>query len=239
MQNHFPMASHGVNQTSGAIQTSGVIPPVGVIPTVIDNTGHGERLYDIYSLLLKERTVLIGAAIDDAMANLVVAQLLYLSADDPKQRIQMFIQSPGGVIYAGLAIYDAMQTIQAPVHTYAVGFSASMATVLLAAGAPGHRYALPHATIHMHPAGGGARGYTEDVRIAFREQERLQAQNFALLAKHTGRTVAEIDSTFARDNYMNALQAQEFGLVDRVLGEIDSIVKLDDVRLNIAQDPPD
>ncbi|MCB0004654.1 MAG: ATP-dependent Clp protease proteolytic subunit, partial [Anaerolineae bacterium] len=146
--------------------------PMNMVPMVIDSSGRGERAYDIYSLLLKERIVFLGTPINDQIANLIVAQLLYLNSEDPNQPINMYINSPGGSIYAGLAIYDTMQMIPAPVHTYAVGVTASMGTVLLASGKEGKRYALPHATIHLHPASSGAQGYTEDVRIAFREQER-------------------------------------------------------------------
>jgi ATP-dependent Clp protease, protease subunit len=145
----------------------------------------------------------------------------------------MFINSPGGIIYSGLAIYDTMQMIDAPVHTFAVGVTASMGTVLLAAGAKGKRYALPHATIHMHPAGGGARGYTEDVRIAFREQERLQTQLFYLVGKHTGHDWKKIEETFLRDRYMQALEAQQFGLVDEVLGDTSDIVQIIDGQVQI------
>lgn len=207
--------------------------PTNVIPMVIENTGRGERAFDIYSLLLKERIIFLGTPINDQVANLIVAQLLYLNSEDPNQPIQMFINSPGGIIYSGLAIYDTMQMIDAPVHTFAVGVTASMGTVLLAAGAKGKRYALPHATIHMHPAGGGARGYTEDVRIAFREQERLQTQLFYLVGKHTGHDWKKIEETFLRDRYMQALEAQQFGLVDEVLGDTSDIVQIVDGQVQI------
>lgn len=207
--------------------------PTNVIPMVIENTGRGERAFDIYSLLLKERIIFLGTPINDQVANLIVAQLLYLNSEDPNQPIQMFINSPGGVIYSGLAIYDTMQMIDAPVHTFAVGVTASMGTVLLASGAKGKRYALPHATIHMHPAGGGARGYTEDVRIAFREQERLQTQLFYLVGKHTGHDWKTIEETFTRDRYMQALEAKEYGLVDEVLGDTTDIVRVVDGQVQI------
>jgi ATP-dependent Clp protease, protease subunit len=207
--------------------------PTNVIPMVIENTGRGERAFDIYSLLLKERIIFLGTPINDQVANLMVAQLLYLNSEDSSQPIQMFINSPGGIIYAGLAIYDTMQMIDAPVHTFAVGVTASMGTVLLAAGAKGKRYALPHATIHMHPAGGGARGYTEDVRIAFREQERLQTQLFYLVGKHTGHDWKYIEETFTRDRYMQALEAKEYGLVDEVLGDTSDIVQLVDGQVQV------
>ena len=195
-----------------------------IIPMVIDSDGRGERAYDIYSLLLKERIVFLGTQVNDVSANLIVAQLLYLNSIDPKKEISLYINSPGGVVYAGLAIYDAMQMIQAPVSTVAVGVTASMATALLASGRKGKRYALPHATIHMHPTGGGTQGYTEDVRIATYEQERIQTQLFHLMGKHSGHTWKEIEEYFLRDRYLNAVEAKEFGLIDEVLGDISDIV---------------
>ena len=198
-----------------------------IIPMVIDTDGRGERAYDIYSLLLKERVVFLGTKIDDQVANVIVAQLLYLNSLDQKKQINLYINSPGGSVYAGLAIYDAMQMIQAPVSTVAVGVSASMGTALLTSGAKGKRYALPHATIHMHPTGGGAQGYTEDVRIATREQERLQAQLFHLMGKHSGHTWQEIEEYFLRDRYLNAIEAKAFGLVDEVLGDVSDIISID------------
>jgi ATP-dependent Clp protease protease subunit len=145
---------------------------------------------------------------------------------DPKKQINLYIQSPGGHVYAGLAIYDTMQMIQAPVSTVAIGITASMGTALLTAGARGKRFALPHATIHMHPTGGGAQGYTEDVRIATREQERLQAQLFHLIGKHSGHSWKEIEEFFLRDRYLNAIEAKSFGLIDEVLGDSSDIVLL-------------
>ena len=194
---------------------------------VIDNHGRGERAYDIYSLLLKERIIFLGTGIDDAVANLIVAQLLYLNSIDHKSQINLYINSPGGSVYAGLAIYDAMQMIQAPVSTVAVGVSASMGTALLTSGAKGRRYALPHATIHMHPTGGGAKGYTEDVRIATREQERIQAQLFHLIGQHSGHTWREIEEYFLRDRFMSAPEAREFGLIDEVLGDTSNVIQVD------------
>ncbi len=205
-----------------------------MIPMVIDNASRGERAYDIFSLLLKERIIILGSAIDDAVANVIVAQLLYLNSIDPKTPIQLYIQSPGGVVYAGLAIYDTMQMISAPVHTLCVGFSGSMGTALLTCGAKGKRYALPHATIHMHPTGGGSRGYTEDVRIATREQERLQIQLFHLMGKHAGHTWKEIENFFIRDRYLSAPEAKAFGLVDEILGDVSDVVRLDSPELNVV-----
>jgi len=197
-----------------------------LIPMVIDNDGRGERAYDIFSLLLKERIVFLGTGINDAVANVIVAQLLYLNSIDSKKQISLYINSPGGAVYAGLAIYDTMQMITAPVSTVAMGVSASMGTALLAAGATGKRFALPHATIHMHPTGGGAQGYTEDVRIATREQERLQAQLFHLLGKHSGHTRQEIEAFFLRDRYLSAPEAKAYGLIDEVLGDTRDVILL-------------
>ncbi|MBO9632406.1 MAG: ATP-dependent Clp protease proteolytic subunit [Chitinophagaceae bacterium] len=194
-----------------------------VIPTVIDTTTRGA--YDIYSLLLKERIIFLGTAIDDNVANLIVAQLLYLDSEN-HQPISLYIHSPGGVIYAGFAIYDTMKILKSPVSTIAVGFSGSMGTVLLTAGAKGQRYALPHATVHMHPAGGGARGYTEDVRIAYQEQERLQDQLFYVIAKNTGHSYEEIENMYRRDKFMNAEEAKEYGLVDEILGDAEDLLAI-------------
>ena len=212
---------------------SGGMMPSNIVPMVIENTSRGERAYDIYSLLLKERIIFLGMPLSDQVANLIVAQLLYLNSEDANQPIQMFINSPGGLIYAGMAIYDTMKMIDAPVHTFAVGVTASMGTVLLCSGAKGKRYALPHATIHMHPAGGGTQGYTEDVRIALREQERLQTQLFHIVAQQTGRVWQDIEKIFQRDRWMNALEAQEFGLVDEVLGDSSDIVSVVDGQLHV------
>lgn len=187
-----------------------------LIPTVLDNTTRGA--YDIYSLLLKERIIFLGAAIDDQVANLVVAQLLYLDSEN-HYPVRLYVHCPGGSVYAGLAIYDTMKMMKSPVSTVAVGFTGSMGTVLLTAGAAGQRYALPNATIHMHPTSGGAKGYTEDVSIAYREQERLQNHLFDLIGKHSGHTREEIEASFRRDKFMNAEEAREYGLVDEVLGD--------------------
>ncbi len=210
-----------------------MIDPMNVVPMVIDSSGRGERAYDIYSLLLKERIIFLGTPINDQVANLIVAQLLFLNSEDPNLTINMYVNSPGGSIYAGLAIYDTMQMIPAPVSTTAVGVTASMGTVLLAAGAKGKRYALPHATMHLHPASSGAQGYTEDVRIAFREQERVQTQLFHLVGKHTGHGWKEIEADFERDRYMSAIEARDYGLVDEVLGDTSDIVTVKDGEIKV------
>lgn len=198
--------------------------PMNVLPAVIDSNGRYERIMDPFSLLFKERIVFLGTPVTDQVANAIIAQLLWLNSENPNQPINLYINSPGGSVYAGLAIYDTMQMISAPVSTLAVGVTASMGTMLLAAGAKGRRYALPHATVHMHPAGGGAQGYTEDVRIAFRELERVQTQLFHLVGKHTGHHWREIEEQFERDRFMNAVEAKNFGIVDDVLGDVSDVI---------------
>ena len=193
------------------------IPHRALIPMVIETTGRGERAYDIYSLLLKERIIFVGMPITDQVANLMVAQLLYLTSEDPEKPISMYINCPGGIVYHGLAIYDTMQQIQAPVATYAVGVTASMGTILLAAGTKGYRYALPHATVHMHPAGGSAQGYAPDVEIQYKELKRIEDLLHELLSLHTGQPVEQIAADFDRDRFMTAEEAVEYGLVDQVL----------------------
>ncbi|MDM8521137.1 ATP-dependent Clp protease proteolytic subunit [Anaerolineales bacterium HSG6] len=193
--------------------------PQAMVPMVIETSGRGERAYDIFSLLLKERIIFLGTPINDQIANLIVAQLLYLDREDPEREIQMYINCPGGVIYAGLAIYDTMQQIQAPVSTYGVGVTASMGTVLLLSGTKGQRCALPHSTIHMHQAGGGAQGYTTDVEIQYREMKRQQDLLFTIISKHTGQSTERISDDFERDRWMDANAAKDYGIVDQVLGE--------------------
>lgn len=199
------------------------VPPSALIPMVIEATGRGERAYDIYSLLLKNRIVFVGQPITDQVANLVVAQLLYLDQDDPKRPIAMYINCPGGIVYHGLAIYDTMQHVQAPVSTYAIGVTASMGTVLLAAGAKEHRYALPHATVHMHPAGGSAQGYAPDVEIQYKELKRVEDLIHELLARHTGQPAEQIAADFDRDRFMTADEAVKYGLVDQVIGALEDV----------------
>ena len=191
--------------------------PQALIPMVIESTGRGERAYDIYSLLLKERIIFLGTPINDQVANLMVAQLLFLNREDPDREIQMYINSPGGQIYAGLAIYDTMQMIQAPVHTYAVGMTASMGTVLLAAGDRDNRFALPHATIHMHQPLGGAQGQATDIEIHAKEILRLRERLNDILVKHTGQSIEAIERDTERDFFMDAKAAAEYGIVSQVL----------------------
>jgi ATP-dependent Clp protease protease subunit len=191
--------------------------PQAIVPMVIETTGRGERAYDIYSLLLKERIVILGTAIDDHVANLIVAQMLFLDREDPHKDIQLYVNSPGGLIYPGLAIYDTMQLIRANVRTIAMGSTASMATVILAAGTKGKRAALPNATIHMHPAGGGSRGYAQDVEIQARELLRMNRKIHVILAHHSGQPPERIAADFERDRFLSAQEAVEYGLIDEVL----------------------
>jgi ATP-dependent Clp protease, protease subunit len=191
--------------------------PSSLIPMVTEPSGRGERAYDIYSLLLKNRIIYLGSAIDDAVANVIVAQLLYLSNEDREAPIQMYINSPGGQVYSGMAIYDAMQVIPNPVSTLAVGVTASFGTVLLTAGTKGMRYVLPNATVHMHQPLGGAQGQATEIEIQAREILRLKARLNLILSAHTGQTVETIQHDTERDRYMNAEQAMEYGLVDHVM----------------------
>jgi ATP-dependent Clp protease, protease subunit len=191
--------------------------PQSVIPMVIEQSSRGERAYDIYSLLLKERIVLLGTPINDQIANLMVAQLLFLQSQDPERQVQMFINSPGGVVYSGMAIYDTMQQISAPVSTTAVGITASFGTILLTAGAKGLRYGLPNATIHMHQPLGGAQGQASDIVIQANEIIRLKERLNDILVHHTGREREIIERDTDRDIYFGADQAVEYGLIDSVL----------------------
>ncbi len=191
--------------------------PMNVIPGVVESGPRGERFWDIYSLLLRERIVMLFTPINDQVANVIIAQLLYLDRENPDKDISMYIQSPGGVINAGLAIYDTMQLIRAPVSTICVGLAASMATVLLCAGVKGKRYALPNATIHLHQAFGGAQGQAADVAIAAREIMRMQEIIQGILSKHTGQPLDKITHDIDRDFYLNPEQAVEYGLVDEIL----------------------
>jgi ATP-dependent Clp protease protease subunit len=191
--------------------------PEALIPMVVESTNRGERAFDIYSRLLKERIILLGTPIEDQIANLIVAQLLFLEHEDPERDIWLYINSPGGSITAGLAIYDTMQVIRPQVATVCVGMAGSMATPILAGGARGKRYSLPHSTVHMHPAGGGARGYAPDVEIMARELLREQQLIRELLAKDTGQPLERIARDFDRDLFMNPEQAKEYGIIDEIL----------------------
>lgn len=193
--------------------------PMNVIPMVIESGARGERAFDIYSLLLKERIVMLGSPINDQMANVIIAQLLYLEREDPDKDIQLYINCPGGIIASGLAIYDTMQLIRPDVSTICIGMTASMGTILLCSGAKGKRYALPNSTIHLHQASGGAQGQASDIEIAAREIMRLQDLLRQILVKHTGQPLEKIIHDTDRDFYLNPVQAVEYGIVDEILSK--------------------
>jgi len=190
---------------------------LGLVPTVIEQTGRGERAYDIYSRLLKERVIFLVGEVTEQSANLIVAQLLVLESDDPDKDIALYINSPGGSVYAGMAVYDTMQFIQPDVSTLCTGFAASMGSFLLAAGAKGKRYALPNARIMIHQPHGGSQGVAADIEIQAREVLYQRQRLNTLLAERTGQTLARIEKDSDRDNYMSAHEAAEYGIVDRVL----------------------
>jgi len=196
-----------------------------LIPIVIEQDGRGERAFDIYSRLLKDRIVFLGVAIDDDVANLVVAQLLYLESEDPDKEIHFYINSPGGLVSAGLAIYDTMQYIKAPVSTYCMGQAASMAAILLAAGQKGKRFALPHARILIHQPMGGFSGQATDVEIQAREMLRLKHELNEILTRHTNQPIDRIERDTDRDYYMSGEQASEYGLIDAVIQKRPTAVK--------------
>ena len=196
--------------------------PKGIIPMVIESGARGERAFDIYSLLLRERIVFLGMPITDQIANLIVAQLLYLEREDPDKDISLYIHCPGGIISAGLAIYDTMQLIRCDVSTICVGLAASMGTLLLCAGTKGKRYALPNSTIHMHQAVGGAQGQAADIEIAAREIIRMQQKIREVIAKHTSQSMEKITHDTDRDFYLSAEDAVEYGLVDEILVKADT-----------------
>jgi len=188
-----------------------------LVPFVVEQTGRGERSYDIYSRLLKDRIVFLGGQIGDELANLVTAQLLFLESEDPEREINMYINSPGGSVTAGLAIYDTMQFVRPPVSTLCVGQAASMGAVLLAAGAKGKRYALPNARIMIHQLSGGFEGQAADIDIQAREALRLRELLNEILANHSGQTIKKIEKDTDRDNFLSAAQAVEYGLIDEVI----------------------
>ena len=196
-----------------------------LIPIVIEQDGRGERAFDIYSRLLKDRIVFLGVGIDDDVANLVIAQLLYLESEDPDKEIHFYINSPGGLVSAGLAIYDTMQYIKAPVSTYCMGQAASMAAILLAAGEKDKRFALPHARIMIHQPMGGFSGQATDVEIQAREILRLKQELNEILARHTSQPIERIERDTDRDYYMSGEQAHEYGLIDAVIQKRPTAIK--------------
>ena len=190
----------------------------GLVPMVVEQTGQGERGYDIYSRLLKDRIILLGTPVDDTIANLIVAQLLFLQSEDPKKDIDLYINSPGGSITAGLAIYDTMQILSCDVKTYCIGQAASMGAVLLAAGAPGKRFSLPNARIMIHQPWGGSEGTAADIHIQAQEILRMRTMLNGILSKHTGKPLKKIETDTDRDHFMSAEEAVKYGLVDSVVG---------------------
>ena len=188
-----------------------------LIPMVVEKSGQGERAYDIYSRLLKDRIVFVGGEIDDNMANAIVAQLLFLQAQDPKREVSMYINSPGGSVTAGLAILDTMKMVKCPVATYCVGQASSMGAILLAAGEKGRRFALPHARIMVHQPWGGAQGKASDIEITAREILRLKEMLNGILAEASGRTLESVTNDTDRDHFMSADEAKAWGIVDKVL----------------------
>ena len=190
---------------------------MGLVPMVVEQTNRGERAYDIFSRLLKDRIIFIGTPIDDYVANLVIAQMIFLEGEDPDRDINLYIHSPGGMVTAGLAIYDTMQFVKCPVSTLCMGQAASMAAVLLAAGAKGKRYVLPNSRIMIHQVLGGAQGQYTDVEIATREMMKMRDALNGILAKHTGRTMDEILKDTDRNNFMSASEAKEYGIVDELI----------------------
>ena len=207
-------------------ETREIMEPHGVyVPAVIEQTPRGERHMDIYSRLLKERIIFIGTPIDDTVANLTVAQLLFLQSEDATKDINLYINSPGGVIYAGLAIYDTMQWLKPEVSTVCVGMAMSMGAVLLAAGQKGKRFALPNSTVLIHQPLGGAEGQAADIEITAREILRLRRSIYDILARHTGQTLERIMQDADRNYFLNAHQAVEYGLIDEVLAQEDASLK--------------
>lgn len=194
-------------------------PFMGYIPNpiVIEQTARGERQYDIYSRLLLDRIIFLGTEVNDTVANLLVAQMLFLEQSDPEAPIHFYINSPGGSVYAGLGIYDLMQHVSCPVYTYCVGLAASMGSLLLQAGAPGHRYSMPHSRIMIHQPLGGARGQATDIEIQAKEILDLKKQLNNIYVKHTGRKYEEVEKACDRDNYLNPDKAKEFGLIDNII----------------------
>ncbi len=192
-------------------------PQMLTVPMVVESNGRAERAFDIYSLLLRNRIVMLGTQVTSQSANLIVAQLLFLDGEDPDRRIQMYVNCPGGEVYAGLAMYDAMQDISAPVSTVVVGLAASFGTVILTGGEAGMRHALPHATIHMHQPHGGTQGQVTDMDIMVTEYNRLKRDLIEIFMHHTGKDYETIERDMDRDRYLSPQQAAEYGLIDEVL----------------------
>ncbi|NWJ44746.1 MAG: ATP-dependent Clp protease proteolytic subunit [Chloroflexi bacterium] len=207
------------NINKHGIYGSSPVPFSNIMPYVIENTGRGERQYDVFSRLLKDRIIFLGTEIEDQVANVLIAQLLFLEHEDPEKDVQLYVNSPGGAITSGLAIYDAMQFIRPEVATICMGLAASMATVLLCSGAKGKRIAMPHSVIHQHPALGGMRGSAPDIEIQARFMLDLQRRTREIMAKHTGQSYEKISHDFERDRYMTPQEAKEYGIIDAIYGD--------------------
>jgi len=216
----------GITEETGSRKDTNTmeIPKIeNLIPMVVETTNRGERSYDIYSRLLKDRIIFLGWPVDDQVANSIIAQMLFLAHEDPDQDIRLYINSPGGVVYAGLAIYDTMQMIKPDVATFCMGMSASMAAVLLAAGAAGKRYALPNARVMIHQGSAGFRGNVPDIEVMARETINLTTKLTEILAQHSGQPFERVKRDTERDHFMTAPEAQEYGLVDEVLEPVHKI----------------
>ena len=227
---HFNPFNDINGQNAQPVSNEGIFIPQNIIPMVIETSPRGERAFDIYSLLLKERIIFLGTPINDNVANTIIAQLLYLEREDPDKGINLYINSPGGVISSGFAIYDTMKLISPEVSTICLGMAASMATVLLAGGQKGKRYTLPNSTVHMHQAMGGAQGQASDIEIAAREILRLQDKLRTILSENTGQTYEKITQDTDRDYYLSAEQAVEYGLVDELLGKSPAKINSDNAE---------
>lgn len=218
MGDDFVKFSKSLRVPSGIYQGSFDEAPLStLVPMVVEQTSRGERAYDIFSRLLKERIIILGTPINDAIANLAVAQLLYLTSEDPERDINVYINTPGGLVYSGLAVYDTMQYVSCPVATICVGLAASLGSVLLASGTPGKRASLPNSRIMLHQPMGGAQGQASDIEIQAREILSLKERLYQIMAEHTGRTVEQIGRDADRDYWLSATEAKEYGLIDNVL----------------------
>ena len=209
-----------------------------MVPIVVEQTGRGERSYDIYSRLLKERIIFIGTPIDDYVASLVIAQFLFLASEDSTKDINLYINSPGGSVSAGLAIYDTMQFVKPDIVTICMGMAASMAQVLLCAGTPGKRFALPHARILMHQPLGGTQGQATDIEIYTKEMLRIRDILFELISNHTGKPTDQIKKDADRDYYMYALEALDYGIIDKIMDRKTEIISDHKPEIEINEEPP-
>src|SRR5216110_1928897 len=219
-------SGHRLVHSGGAMSRRATAMQANLVPMVVEQSGRGERAYDIFSRLLKDRIIFVTDQIEDGMANLIIAQLLFLESEDPERDIYLYINSPGGVVTAGLAIYDTMQYLKAPVNTVCIGQAASMGAVLLAAGAKGKRYALPNSRIMIHQGSGGFRGNTPDVMIQVKELETLVAKLMKIIAQHSGQDVEKVKRDVDRDRFMSAEEAKAYGIIDETFVGKDSLISI-------------